>query len=208
MFIVVCFPSSFLKNAVQLGGHGEDGEPAGVGEADQLGADLHRPGLPALHQGDSGPVCSCFQGEGQVSQLHFRFLIVVVFPFLKQLQLGARRLWYGNDPKSSPDLCRIVNARHFARLSGLLAATKGKLEVGGQVDEEELYIAPTIITGVSPEEPVMQVCFSPSHSHSSLSLPGRNFRPHLPSYHGELQRRSNRIHQPERETFDNVHLQH
>jgi len=66
------------------------------------------------------------------------------------------KLWYGNDPKSSPDLCRIVNARHFARLSGLLAATKGKLEVGGQMDEEELYIAPTIITGVSPDEPVMQ----------------------------------------------------
>ena len=28
------------------------------------------------------------------------------------------------------------------------------------MDEEELYIAPTIITGVSPDEPVMQVCFS------------------------------------------------
>lgn len=64
--------------------------------------------------------------------------------------------WYGEDPKSSPDLCRIVNSRHFARLSGLLAATKGKPVVGGEVDEEQLYIAPTVLTGVSPDEPVMQ----------------------------------------------------
>merc|ERR1719167_1968946 len=64
--------------------------------------------------------------------------------------------WYGEDPKSSPDLCRIVNSRHFSRLSGLLAATKGKPVVGGEVDEEQLYIAPTVLTGVSPDEPVMQ----------------------------------------------------
>ena len=81
---------------------------------------------------------------------------------------GTLRQWYGNDPKTSPDLCRIVNARHFARLSGLLAATKGKLEVGEQVDEEELYIAPTIITGVSPDERVMQVWYPLAHSHTSL----------------------------------------
>ena len=51
-----------------------------------------------------------------------------------------------------------------------MAATKGKLEVGGQVDEEELYIAPTIITGVSPDEPVMQVCWYSLLSHSQSSF--------------------------------------
>ena len=89
-----------------------------------------------------------------------------------------------------------------------MAATKGKLEVGGQVDEEELYIAPTIITGVSPDEPVMQVCRSVVTFTVILIPPGRNFRSHLPSYNSELQTRSNRIHKPKREAFDNVHLQH
>ena len=28
------------------------------------------------------------------------------------------------------------------------------------MDEEQLYIAPTVLTGVSPDEPVMQVCHS------------------------------------------------
>ena len=97
----------------------------------------------------------------------------------------SSRQWYGEDPKSSPDLCRIVNSRHFARLSGLLAATKGKPVVGGEVDEEQLYIAPTVLTGVSPDEPVMQVCHSAVccsswHSFSTSTFQEEIFGPILP----------------------------
>ncbi len=62
--------------------------------------------------------------------------------------------FYGADPKQSPDFARIVNARHHRRVARLIDS--GKVAAGGQVDEAERYIAPTILTEVSPDSPVMQ----------------------------------------------------
>lgn len=64
--------------------------------------------------------------------------------------------WYGEDPQASPDLCRVVNSRHFSRLMNLLNTTKGDVVVGGQSCPSDLYLAPTLVTGVSREEPLMQ----------------------------------------------------
>ena len=38
--------------------------------------------------------------------------------------------WYGENPQESPDLCRIVNGRHFNRLKGLLNTTTGTIAAG------------------------------------------------------------------------------
>ena len=35
--------------------------------------------------------------------------------------------WYGEDPQASPDLCRVVNSRHFSRIMNLLNTTKVSL---------------------------------------------------------------------------------
>lgn len=64
--------------------------------------------------------------------------------------------WYGAEPKASPDLTRVVNERNFLRLKQLLETTKAEVAVGGDTDQEQLYIAPTILTGVAAEDPVMQ----------------------------------------------------
>lgn len=61
---------------------------------------------------------------------------------------------FGTDPRQSPDYGRIINERHFRRLAALLS--EGKIIAGGKKDESLLYIAPTILTDVSPEAPVMQ----------------------------------------------------
>jgi len=53
--------------------------------------------------------------------------------------------WYGSDLKNNPDMTRIINKRHFLRLKKLLDNTKGKIIFGGQTDEEDLYIEPTIV---------------------------------------------------------------
>ncbi len=66
----------------------------------------------------------------------------------------ALRDFYGDDPRHSPDFGRIVNPRHFRRLAGYL--DRGRIAHGGQHDESDLFIAPTILTGVSPGDPVMQ----------------------------------------------------
>jgi aldehyde dehydrogenase (NAD+) len=62
--------------------------------------------------------------------------------------------FYGDDPRQSRDYPRIINDRHHARLSKLLAS--GKLVAGGEVDATERYIAPTLMSNVSPDAPVMQ----------------------------------------------------
>ncbi len=62
--------------------------------------------------------------------------------------------FYGDNPQHSPDYGRIVNRRHFDRLTGYLAASQ--IAHGGQRDADDLYLAPTILTGVSWDSPVMQ----------------------------------------------------
>jgi aldehyde dehydrogenase (NAD+) len=62
--------------------------------------------------------------------------------------------FFGSDPKQSPDFARIVNERHAERLAGYL--TGGRVAVGGSVDIAERYIAPTVLTDVDPDAPVMR----------------------------------------------------
>ncbi|MGH8979389.1 MAG: aldehyde dehydrogenase family protein [Acidimicrobiales bacterium] len=66
------------------------------------------------------------------------------------------RRFYGREPAHSPDYARIVNERHFDRLAGLLSSTSAKVAVGGDVDRAERYIAPTVLTGVDSDDPVME----------------------------------------------------
>ncbi|XP_049964641.1 aldehyde dehydrogenase, dimeric NADP-preferring-like isoform X2 [Schistocerca serialis cubense] len=62
--------------------------------------------------------------------------------------------WYGDNPKDSPDLCRIISDRQFQRLHGYLS--NGSVAVGGETDASERFISPTILTDVKPTAPVMQ----------------------------------------------------
>ncbi|MFF1574048.1 aldehyde dehydrogenase family protein [Leifsonia sp. NPDC058292] len=61
---------------------------------------------------------------------------------------------YGADPATSPDYGRIVDARQFERLAGLLDA--GTTVVGGVTDPASRYIAPTVLTDVPRDAAVMQ----------------------------------------------------
>ncbi|XP_078512282.1 aldehyde dehydrogenase family 3 member B1-like isoform X2 [Lissotriton helveticus] len=62
--------------------------------------------------------------------------------------------FYGKDPKQSPDFARIINDRHFQRLKALLGS--GTIAIGGECDEKERYIAPTVLVDVKASDPVMQ----------------------------------------------------
>ncbi|MET7889058.1 aldehyde dehydrogenase family protein [Streptomyces avermitilis] len=61
---------------------------------------------------------------------------------------------YGTEPETSGEYGRIVNERHFDRLSGLLDS--GRVVTGGGSDRTAKYIAPTVLADVDPESPVMQ----------------------------------------------------
>jgi len=50
---------------------------------------------------------------------------------------------------------RIVNQRHFDRLTASLAATKGNVAIGGGSDASKLVIQPTVVVDPDPAEPLM-----------------------------------------------------
>jgi aldehyde dehydrogenase (NAD+) len=67
----------------------------------------------------------------------------------------AVRQFYGDDPRSSPDYGRIVNDAHFERLQGLLAASPhAEVVTGGDAEPATRYLAPTVVTGVRPDDPL------------------------------------------------------
>ncbi|MGW5877436.1 aldehyde dehydrogenase family protein [Nocardiopsis terrae] len=71
-----------------------------------------------------------------------------------QRELGAAITeMFGSDPAQSPDYGRIINERHFERLSALLES--GEVVAGGRTNREDLYIAPTVLGDVEPDTPVM-----------------------------------------------------
>ncbi|KAF2360720.1 Aldehyde dehydrogenase domain [Trinorchestia longiramus] len=61
--------------------------------------------------------------------------------------------FYGEDPKQSPDYCRIVAQRHVDRISQYL--NEGTIATGGVVDREQKYISPTILVDLPPNSKVL-----------------------------------------------------
>jgi acyl-CoA reductase-like NAD-dependent aldehyde dehydrogenase len=73
--------------------------------------------------------------------------------FLAALQ-QAVRAFYGDNPRQSADYGRLINRRHFERVTRFLS--DGKIFMGGEHDVEDLYIAPTLLTETATHAPVMQ----------------------------------------------------
>ncbi len=61
---------------------------------------------------------------------------------------------FGDDPQQSDSYGRMINSRHFERVSHLISS--GTVAVGGQTDANDKYIAPTVLTGVAADSPVMR----------------------------------------------------
>ncbi|XP_068541628.1 aldehyde dehydrogenase family 3 member B1-like [Anas acuta] len=62
--------------------------------------------------------------------------------------------FYGPNPQESPDFARIVGDKQFRRVRALLCS--GRVAIGGQTDEKERYIAPTVLVDLQPSDPAMQ----------------------------------------------------
>jgi aldehyde dehydrogenase (NAD+) len=60
--------------------------------------------------------------------------------------------------QACPDYARIINKRHFQRLSRMLdeaVQANAKIELGCNLNETEKYIPPTVLTNVKPESTIM-----------------------------------------------------
>ena len=49
-----------------------------------------------------------------------------------------------------------MNVKNFDRLTNGLNASNGKVVIGGDTDRDTLYIAPTIVSNVSPSDSLMK----------------------------------------------------
>ncbi len=72
--------------------------------------------------------------------------------FLGELEKTIQE-FYGEDPLQSEDYGKIINERHYDRLIELL--DQEKIVIGGEIDKDTLYIAPTVLENVTWDDPVM-----------------------------------------------------
>ncbi|CAN6628898.1 fatty aldehyde dehydrogenase Hfd1p [Trichomonascus vanleenenianus] len=63
--------------------------------------------------------------------------------------------FYPNVSKDTEDLAHIPSDRLYQRFVDLIGNTRGNVVVGGQSDPETRYIAPTIVTNVPADDPLM-----------------------------------------------------
>jgi acyl-CoA reductase-like NAD-dependent aldehyde dehydrogenase len=70
--------------------------------------------------------------------------------------VAAGKRMFGEDPRASPHMGRIVNKHHWSRVMGLVKGAGGQVVWGGGGDEGDLYIAPTIIKAPSPAAKIMR----------------------------------------------------
>ena len=77
-------------------------------------------------------------------------------PLLARMS-DAVRSFYGADPQASPDYGRIVNDRHFERISALADGDgAGDVVFGGGRDAATRYFAPTALRGTDATAAIMQ----------------------------------------------------
>lgn len=84
--------------------------------------------------------------------------------FIKHLN-DAFKQSFPNGAQASPDLCRVVNERHFLRMKKMVDESKGKIVLGGQMDQSDLFIEPTAVLVDSIDDSMMvQESFGPIFS--------------------------------------------
>ncbi|KAK4166519.1 Aldehyde/histidinol dehydrogenase [Cladorrhinum sp. PSN259] len=97
------------------------------------------------------------QNNGQVCMSQNYILIdkSLVQTFIEYLKIAYKEM-FPQGAKASTDISRIVNKRHFHRIKKMLDDTKGKIVMGGEVDEDELYIEPTAVLVDSVNDSMME----------------------------------------------------
>lgn len=65
------------------------------------------------------------------------------------------KAYYGADPSGSPDFGRIVNERHFSRLTAIVENDRANVIAGGGANKADLYIEPTLLAAKSWDDAAM-----------------------------------------------------
>lgn len=65
-------------------------------------------------------------------------------PFIEALKQAIRTSW-GDTVNDTPTMCKIINNKHFDRISNILETNKDRIVFGGNRVNETRYIEPTIL---------------------------------------------------------------
>lgn len=96
-------------------------------------------------------------GQTCVAPDYFLVHESVVDAFIAELDTWLHE-YYGKNILESPDYPHMINKHHFDRVCGLIDNhnEKAKIALGGGRDEDTLRIEPTVMRGVTLDDPVMQ----------------------------------------------------
>lgn len=83
-------------------------------------------------------------GQVCVSQNYILIDKQVLPMFIQELKKTIAE-FYPDGVRKSPDYARIVNTRQWQRLKKMLDETKGKILMGGTMDEEDRFLEPTVV---------------------------------------------------------------
>ena len=72
---------------------------------------------------------------------------------LYEMSLEIRKRFTG-DPELAEEPFRVLNGERFDALRKLL--DRGRLAAGGEFNRARLYIAPTVLDGITPDDPIMR----------------------------------------------------
>jgi len=92
---------------------------------------------------------------GQTCLAHNYVLVEkeVLDDFLAELDVSLKTFFPAGAKES--DMARIVNERHFLRIKKMIDGTKGRIALGGQMDQSIRYIEPTVVVVNSMDDTMM-----------------------------------------------------
>jgi beta-apo-4'-carotenal oxygenase len=93
-------------------------------------------------------------GQVCISQNYTMVDESILDQFIEELKVAMKE-FFPQGAKASPDFARIVTKNHFHRIKKQLESTRGKIVIGGETDESENYIAPTVIVVPDEKDPLL-----------------------------------------------------
>ncbi|KAL8763038.1 MAG: hypothetical protein Q9184_001065 [Pyrenodesmia sp. 2 TL-2023] len=93
-------------------------------------------------------------GQVCISQNYIMVDKEIVDAFIAEIKVVLKQ-FFPNGVKESEDFARIVNVRQWSRLKKMLEDTKGKIVIGGDMDESQRFLEPTVVVVDSPTDPLV-----------------------------------------------------
>ena len=93
-------------------------------------------------------------GQVCISQNYTLIDREVLDRFVSETKLAMKE-YYPNGTRHTDDFGRIVNDRQWQRLKTMLDNSKGKILMGGELNQEDRYVEPTLILVDSPQDSLL-----------------------------------------------------